>query len=67
MKKLLLVLLASCGMTQRPGDLIGPGAMCEPVSDFKQICRADAGRKFVCVEKGGRWSCDQVEGPVFVK
>jgi len=57
MRKLLLVFLASCGMTQRPGDLLGPGTMCQPLSQVTQRCTDGKGQAFRCVDSGGRWSC----------
>lgn len=57
MKAFLLLLAASCGMTQRPGDLLGPGTMCQPLSDYVQRCTDRSAKTYRCSVEDGRWSC----------
>lgn len=58
MKAILFVFLAACGMTQRPGDILGPGTMCQPLTEFKQRCQDRFGNRSICVERSGRWTCN---------
>lgn len=57
MRFLIIALLASCGMTQRPVDILGKGTMCRPLSETQQECRDRNNTPFYCVDEGGRWKC----------
>lgn len=61
MRKLLLVLLAACGTTSQPGDILrsqynAKDPYCQPLSDDVWDC-FDSGLSYSCENQHGRWTC----------
>lgn len=52
-----LVFLAACTLTAYPVDYTGPGAYCQPLSDYHQRCYDRLGRSWFCYVDGPGWKC----------
>lgn len=58
MKRLLLVLLSSCGLTARPIDIVHPRPIsCQVLNEARQVCQASDGFYWDCAVVHGRWEC----------
>lgn len=56
---LALCLMASCYITARPVDVIGPGIYCQPLNADVQRCTDRYGQVWVCDARTGFWNCTQ--------
>jgi len=54
---ILIPVLGSCVLVNRPIDLLGSGLYCQPVTYDFYVCRDSLDHKRTCKNVHGRWYC----------